>query len=112
VTWTETFNDGGPLPTGTSWPSTYSVITSDPYSLTGPQPYVFMVTAPNGPIPAPLQPYEVPPLYDGGGHAYFSLEVDAGGPFGAWTLAQIQATTVAALDQTGWLISTFTPVLP
>ena len=83
-------------------------VTSSPYPSAGPQPFKFLVTAPQGPIPPSLQPYEVWPFFDSNNQAYFALDVSATGPWGAWTPAQLQAMTVAAINQTGWIISTVT----
>jgi hypothetical protein len=88
-----------PVPTGAHY------VSSDPYQLTGAQPYKFLVIAPNGPIPASQQPYEVWPSVDINGELFFSLDVGATGPWGTWTNAQLAAMTVAALGSNGWLIS-------
>ena len=85
-------------------------MTSNAYASSGPQPYKFLVTALNGPIPATLQPYEVWPFFNASGEPYFGLDVSATGPWGAWTNAQLQGMTVAVVSQTGWIISTFAPV--
>ena len=99
-----------PPPVPTPTPSQF--VTSSPYPLAGLQPYKFLVVAPGGPIPADQQPYEVWPFINGSGQAYFGLDVTANGPWGAWNTAQLKAITVAAVGESGWLLSTFTPVGP
>jgi hypothetical protein len=94
-----TFTSITPPPTGGTH------LMSSSYPATGVQPYKFLVTAPNGPIPAAQQPYEVWPVFAANGNPYFSLDVSATGPFGAWTSAQLQGVGVVAVDPAGWVTS-------
>jgi hypothetical protein len=97
---TATFAASAPPP-----PPSGQYISSGSYPATGPQPYKFLISAPNGPIPASQQPYEVWPVLDANNQPYFLLDVSATGPWGAWTSAQLQGISVVALDQTGWIVS-------
>jgi hypothetical protein len=94
-----------PAPSPTPPTSAAQYLASSSYPASGPQPYKFLVTAPGGPIPASLQPYEVWPSVDASGNLYFNLDVSTTGPWGGWTSAQLQIVTVAALDSNGWTIS-------
>jgi hypothetical protein len=90
------------VPQATS--NSYSYVQSDSYT-SGILPYQFHVYSPNGPIPDQLQPYEVWPMIDGNGYPYFYMDVSANSIWGQWTNAQLSVASIAAVSNTGWIIS-------